>query len=110
MEIAYLGEILTGSRCGRMDQACIYGKTPVLLTFQKSTGIRVEPVFPAGEVDLFFVDLAGKKDTVRILADLQAAYLESRDLQGALGGENERIVRGPTGPSPPATARSWGGS
>jgi len=36
MELAYLGEKLTGSQCGRMDQACIYGKTPVLLTFDKS--------------------------------------------------------------------------
>ena len=93
MEIAYRGETLTGSRCGRMDQACIYGKTPVLLTFVKAAGARVEPVFPAGEAHLLFVDLGGKKDTVRILADLQAAYPRSRDLQMALGEENERIVR-----------------
>jgi galactokinase len=93
MEIAYRGEVLTGSRCGRMDQACIYGKTPVLLTFAKGAGVRVEPVFPASEVHMLFVDLGGKKDTVRILADLQAAYPGSADLQRALGGENERIVR-----------------
>ncbi len=93
MEIAYLGEILTGSRCGRMDQACIYGKTPVLLTFQKAAGIRVEPVFPGGPVDMFFVDLGGKKDTVKILADLQAAYPRNNGLQGALGSENEKVIR-----------------
>jgi galactokinase len=93
MEIAYRGERLTGSQCGRMDQACIYGKTPVLLTFEEQTDIRVEPVFPAGEVSMFFVDLAGKKDTVRILSDLQSAYAESERLQAALGVENERIVR-----------------
>ena len=93
MELAYLGERLTGSQCGRMDQACIYGKTPVLLTFQKSADIRVEPVFPGGEIYMFFVDLAGKKDTVRILADLQAAYLKNHRLQEALGPANERIVR-----------------
>jgi galactokinase len=93
MEIAYLGETLTGSQCGRMDQACIYGKTPVLLTFQKATGVRVEPVFPTEEISMLIVDLAGKKDTLRILADLQGAYPRSRKLQKALGPENERIVR-----------------
>jgi galactokinase len=93
MEIAYLGEKLTGSQCGRMDQACIYGKTPVLLTFQKSADIRVEPIFCGGEVHMFFVDLAGAKDTVKILADLQRAYLSSPDLQRALGEANERIIR-----------------
>jgi len=31
MELAYRGERLTRSRCGRMDQACAFGKTPVLL-------------------------------------------------------------------------------
>ena len=31
MEFAYLGERQTPSRCGRMDQACAFGKTPVLL-------------------------------------------------------------------------------
>jgi len=93
MELAYRGEKLTGSQCGRMDQACIYGKTPVLLTFQKAMDIRVEPIFPGGEICMFFVDLAGKKDTVKILSDLQSAYLRSGDLQKALGPENERIAR-----------------
>lgn len=93
MEIAYLGERLTGSQCGRMDQACIYGKTPVLLTFQKSADCRVEPVFPGDEISMFIVDLAGKKDTVRILADLRQAYLSRKALQQALGPDNECYVR-----------------
>ncbi len=93
MEIAYLGERLTGSQCGRMDQACIYGKTPVLLTFQQSSPIRLEPLMPTGDVFMFFVDLAGTKNTIKILADLQKAYPENENLQKALGPENERIVR-----------------
>jgi galactokinase len=93
MELAYLGEKLTGSQCGRMDQACIYGKTPVLLTFSKAAEIKVEPVFPQADVHMLFVDLAGQKDTVRILSDLQGAYLKDRGLQRALGEENERIMR-----------------
>lgn len=93
MELAYLGERLTGSQCGRMDQACIYGKTPVLLVFEKSQAVRVEPIFAGGRIDMFFVDLAGNKDTVKILADLQGGYLKSKDLQKALGRKNEKIAR-----------------
>jgi galactokinase len=93
MEAAYLGEKLTGSQCGRMDQACIYGKTPVLLTFDRSQSTRVEPIFPQCEVYMFFVDLAGEKNTVQILKDLQEAYLKNPKLQEALGAENERIMR-----------------
>ena len=89
MEAAYLGEKLTGSQCGRMDQACIYGKTPVLLTFQKASEVRVEPIFPGRQINMFFADLAGNKDTVKILGDLQGAYLKNRNLQKALGQENE---------------------
>jgi len=93
MELAYLGEKLTGSQCGRMDQACIYGKTPVLLVFEKSKSVQVEPVFVGKDIYMFFVDIAGQKDTVKILWDLQNHYLESTDLQGALGQANERIAR-----------------
>jgi galactokinase len=93
MEVAYQGEKLTGSECGRMDQACIYGKMPVLLTFQKDRGVRVEPVMPGGEFFMFFVDLAGRKDTVRILSDLQGGYAQSSALQDALGQSNEQIIR-----------------
>jgi len=76
-----------------MDQACIYGKTPVMLRCDKMKDIHVEPIFVGGTMHMFFVDLAGKKDTVRILEDLQSNYPESSDLQRAFGVENERIVR-----------------
>ena len=33
MEYAYLGEITTPSRCGRLDQGCAYGSRPILMTF-----------------------------------------------------------------------------
>jgi len=93
MELAYLGEKLTGSQCGRMDQVCIYGKTPVLLRCEKSKAVRVEPIFVGGNICMFFVDLAGEKNTIRILEDLQNNYLKSGDLQRVLGEENEQIVR-----------------
>jgi galactokinase len=33
MELAYLGEITTPSRCGRMDQGCAFGSRPVVMTY-----------------------------------------------------------------------------
>ncbi|MFP4356121.1 MAG: GHMP kinase [Phycisphaerae bacterium] len=93
MDAAYRGETMTGSQCGRMDQACIYGKIPVLLDFVRDTRPRVEPVNAGGTFRMFFVDLAGKKDTVTILNDLRSAYPRSTELQEALGSDNEGIVR-----------------
>jgi len=93
MELAYQGERMTGSQCGRMDQACIFGKTPVLLTFTGPDDVRIEPIFPEGEIDMIIVDLAGRKNTVKILADLQGAYPSSKELQQALGEDNEKFVR-----------------
>ena len=93
MNVAYLGERLTGSQCGRMDQACIYGKIPVLLTFQRSVDIRIEPVFPSKDIEMFFVDLAGEKETTKILSDLQLAYQNNNNVRYGLGIKNEAIVR-----------------
>jgi galactokinase len=42
---------------------------------------------------MFFVDLSGEKDTVKILADLQGAYADNADLRDALGADNETFVR-----------------
>jgi galactokinase len=93
MEMSYLGERLTGSQCGRMDQACIYGSVPVLLVFEKAKDVKIEPIFVCGDIYMFYVDLAGQKNTVRILKDLNDNYLKDEKLQGALGEENEKIVR-----------------
>jgi galactokinase len=93
MDLAYVGERMTGSQCGRMDQACIFGKTPVLLSFRGPDDVRIEPLFPERQIEMFIVDLAGQKNTVKILSDLQAAYPNSPDLQAALGPDNEGFVR-----------------
>ena len=93
MEIAYRGEQQTGSQCGRMDQACIYGQTPVLLAFDTTSNVRMLPIFPRQEIYMFFVDLAGRKDTMRILEDLRSVYSNNIELQNALGKDNEAIIR-----------------
>jgi galactokinase len=74
MEIAYQGEILTGSQCGRMDQVCAYGEVPVFLTFD-GDDMQVEQLFPQSPLYFVIVDLKVGKDTKRILADLNHHFI-----------------------------------
>ncbi len=96
MEMAYLGEITTPSRCGRMDQGCAYGDRPILMTFDGDhlnvTELRVPK-------DLYFVivDLMADKDTMEILARLNRSFPFAEDeiergVQELLGPINKRIV------------------
>ena len=71
MELAYRGEIATPSKCGRMDQCCAFGSTPVFMTFD-GDHLFCEPLsLPRGAVFHYvIVDLLAKKDTTEILAAL----------------------------------------
>lgn len=73
MEMAYLGETATPSRCGRMDQGCAYGNRPIMMFFDGDTMDVVELKVAK---DLFFVivDLGACKNTQQILASLNQAY------------------------------------
>lgn len=93
MDLAYHGERITGSACGRMDQTCIYGNKLLFLTFSGKNDVLVAPFSPKESLYMFFIDLGGKKNTSKILRDLHCAYRRSTELQQALGKENERIVR-----------------
>ena len=73
MDLAYYGERLTGSECGRMDQICAYGSRPVALEFD-GDHLEIEPLEPSSDVALLIVDLRRGKDTPRILADLNACF------------------------------------
>ncbi len=96
MELAYMGEITTPSRCGRMDQGCAYGNRPVLMTFD---GDRLETKELRVEKDMYFVlvDLLSQKDTMEILNRLNRCYpfaeneLE-RNVQQLLGPINKDII------------------
>ena len=95
MEAAYRGEIMTPSRCGRLDQACAYGTKPVLMHFA-SENIDVERLAVGSELHWVFADLNGEKDTMKILSSLNACYPFAQDpiaknVQRALGKENRRI-------------------
>jgi UTP-glucose-1-phosphate uridylyltransferase/mevalonate kinase len=96
MEAAYRGEIMTPSRCGRLDQACAYGERPVLMRFA-SENIEVERLGVGKDLYWVFADLKGQKDTRKILSALNSCYPfamndTAREVQKALGEENERIV------------------
>jgi galactokinase len=95
MEIAYFGEITTPSRCGKMDQACAYDQ-PVLMTFDGDK-LVVEELNLKKEIPLLIVDLKSRKDTVKILADLNEGFpWPSNDIEKNvhryLGKINKRIV------------------
>lgn len=95
MELAYLGEITTPSRCGRMDQACAYDH-PVLMEFNGDK-LKVNEIHLTKNMSFLIVDLKGQKDTKKILADLNKGFpFPTTDLerlkQKYLGEINKSIV------------------
>ena len=100
MELAYRGETTTPSQCGRLDQGCAYGSQPVLMRFDQDA-LEVEPVTVGTDLHLVLVDLRARKDTRKILADLNACYPfadaeVARGVQRALGPENQRLTTAAT--------------
>ncbi len=78
MEFAYLGEITTPSRCGRLDQGCAYGNRPVKMTFDGDR-LDVEELNVPEPLHYVIVDLKAHKDTVEILAKLNRCYPFAED-------------------------------
>lgn len=96
MELAYLGEITTPSRCGRMDQGCAYGNRPILMSFD---GDKIDVTEMNVPSNLYFVivDLCAEKDTKEILNRLNHCYPFAegelqRNVQNYLGPINAQIV------------------
>jgi UTP-glucose-1-phosphate uridylyltransferase/mevalonate kinase len=97
MEFAYLGEITTPSRCGRMDQGCAYGSRPVLMSFDGDR-VDVQELSVARDLHFVIVDLGAGKDTREILSKLNHCYpFAENDLQRGvqryLGEESAAITR-----------------
>lgn len=96
MQAAYRGELLTKSRCGRLDQACAYGVCPVCMEFS-GDDISVEKLKVGKTLYWVFADLKAGKDTKKILADLNKAYPfpqneQERNIHKALGEYNLEII------------------
>ena len=96
MNIAYLGELRTSSRCGRLDQACAFGVKPNLMTFDGDE-IEVKTLNVKRHLYWVFADLCAEKDTIKILRDLNRGFpfasneMEERE-QRALGELNQKII------------------
>lgn len=96
MNIAYMGEQRTPSRCGRLDQACAYGINPICMTFD-GNDISVRPIKLKKEMYWVVAELNSKKDTVKILADLNKCYPfadgdKEELVHQALGTDNKAYV------------------
>jgi galactokinase len=96
MELAYRGELATGSQCGRMDQACAYGPRVVQLRID-GPSMQVDTIPVSRPIHLVIVDLQHAKDTRRILADLNRVFADAGDvrharLRAALGSANLDLV------------------
>ena len=96
MNIAFIGEQRTPSRCGRLDQACAYGVAPVCMTFDGNE-VSVKQLQFKNTLYWVIADLRSHKDTVRILADLNKCYPFAQNemelsVHEALGKDNQEFV------------------
>ncbi len=95
MDLAYRGEILTGSACGRMDQICAYGQVPTFLKFDGDV-IEISRLKPGATFHFLVVDLNARKDTRRILKDLNVGFrcadTTGRKIRYGLGEGNREIL------------------
>jgi UTP-glucose-1-phosphate uridylyltransferase/mevalonate kinase len=97
MDIAFKGEQRTRSRCGRLDQACAYGTVPVCMHFD-GDDINVERLSVKGNFYWVFADLNAKKNTIKILGDLNKCYPfaetdKEKNVHAALGELNQNIIK-----------------
>lgn len=95
MDVAFQGERLTPSQCGRMDQCVAFGCVPVVMRYDGDI-LSAKPATLGGEFHLVLVDLKASKSTVEILKGLQSAYpfpktAEDRALHELLGEVNLRL-------------------
>jgi len=96
MDIAYKGEQRTRSRCGRLDQACAFGTIPVCMHFD-GDDISIDKLIIKNYFYWVFADLNAKKDTIKILNDLNKCYPfaeteKERKVHEALGELNQSII------------------
>ena len=97
MELAYQAENLIGSKCGKLDQICGYGKGTRFIEFDKEYTVS-KNVDIKQELHYLLIDLKSSKNTKKILDDLNNEYpfpknKKCLNLYRALGKINERINR-----------------
>jgi len=73
MELAYLGEMYTPSRCGRMDQCVAIGEGIGVMEFSGGS-CSLRRLFCQSPLYFVVADLNSSKDTVVILRDLSSCF------------------------------------
>mmetsp|Transcript_15252 Transcript_15252/g.31009 ORF Transcript_15252/g.31009 Transcript_15252/m.31009 type:complete len:725 (-) Transcript_15252:130-2304(-) len=80
MDLAYAGERVALSLCGRLDQAVAFGPGHTgALIFDGDVTTSIPIQLPRNQIFLVFADLNAHKNTVRILSSLQEAFPYPRD-------------------------------
>jgi galactokinase len=74
MELAYQGEMLTPSHCGRMDQCVVMGKGAIAMMCFQNEECSLRTISCKAELYFVVVDLKSSKDTVVILRELNACF------------------------------------
>lgn len=74
MEIAFQGEMMTPSRCGRMDQCVAMGAGCIALMQFTHHTCTMEVLTCPAPLHFVVVDLKAGKNTIRILQDLNACF------------------------------------
>lgn len=102
MQIAYDGERLTGSKCGKLDQICavVSSSTLVDVMFKQDNQLDIQPIqLHNKQIYLILVNLHGHKDTVKTLHDLNTCYTTTQptkqqcQVQQLFGLTNQHIVK-----------------
>lgn len=98
MELAYQGERLTGSACGRMDQIVAIASGRVARMHFDGDYVSHMVLTPSPNPIYIVVAQVGVKDTATILAALHQAYPnadteQKQRLQHALGASNLRLIK-----------------
>lgn len=91
MEAAYMGETMTPSQCGRMDQCCAYGREAVEMTFDGDLVTTRKLNIPS-PVYFLVAALKGFKDTKKILSDLNTTF-ETKPAHGCENFSPVHILR-----------------
>ena len=97
MEYAFESEQITGSKCGRLDQFCYFGDCVNKIIFDGNQ-LSYNNIFVKNDINIVIVDLNGKKNTKKILNDLNSCYpfpknsVENKVIN-YFGVANEKIVK-----------------
>ncbi len=73
LEIAYQGELLAGSKCGKLDQVNNLLGGISCVEFDNNE-IKTRTLIIGQDLYMVYADLNGTKDTVKILSDLNSCY------------------------------------